>query len=130
MVLVFRVIIVTSLALFSNSLFADNASIKLTVKPDRCITLYQGQACYQTLSFNWATPETGEYCLFNQEVSEPLFCWQGNQKQAQKYEFESEQSITYAIFTRDKKQKMAEVKVKVANVYKSKRKNSRNWRLF
>jgi len=130
MILVLRVIIVGLIFSLPAILFADSLTTQLSVKPDRCIALYQGQVCYQTVTFHWQTPEYGEYCLFIQNQANPLLCWMGDQRNTYAQEFKSKQSVVYEIRTKGSKEILFETKVKVAWVYKSNRKSNSGWRLF
>ena len=35
----------------------EDSAAQLTAKPNKCIALRKGQACYQTLNFYWRTPQ-------------------------------------------------------------------------
>lgn len=102
----------------------------LTVKPNKCIVLHQGQMCYQRLRFSWAVADNNAYCLFNQTRNEVITCWHDKQLRQFKYRFKSSQSEVFQIRHRDQSKALAEVKVAVASVYRSKRSSSSGWRLF
>jgi len=116
--------------LVSSSASAEGELIALDVKPNRCIALHQGQICYQTLRFQWLTPAIGEYCLYQQAVSEPLLCWSGKKITTVAYEFESDRSLAYQIRRKGEENVLAQAQVKIAWVYKKGRKSASGWRLF
>lgn len=130
MILVLRAIITVLTISLSVYLSADGMPSQLSVKPDRCIALHQGQVCYQTITLKWQTPTYGEYCLFDQRQAKPLLCWVGDQKNMHVQEFTSSQSVSYHIRTKASNKKVSEVRIKVAWVYQSNRKSSSSWRLF
>jgi len=109
---------------------ADSNAPMLVVKPDRCIGLHQGQTCYANLAFRWQTPVTGEYCLFDDRMPEPLICWAGNERSAYNYEFAADKNVVYDIRTRLDQQSISQALVKISWVYKSNTKSSSRWRLF
>lgn len=101
-----------------------------SAQPDRCIALHQGQVCYQQVTFNWNTPSSGEYCLFQLELPEALTCWNGNQQTSQRIDFASSSSLVYQIRGRGQNEVVSQVTVEVAWVYRSSRKSFSRWRLF
>jgi len=109
---------------------AQSSSSQLSVKPDRCIALHQGQICYANLVFQWHTPETGEYCLFDDRVSDPLTCWTGDEKVKYKHEFAADKNVVYDIRARSDQQSLSQTLVKISWVYKSNKKSNSRWRLF
>ncbi len=109
---------------------ADNSSTSLTVKPERCIALQQGQTCYVRLSFKWITPTTGEYCLFDESRTKPLVCWSGNATDSYKLMFRSDKNVNYQIRSKLGEQTLAEALVKISWIYKSNTSSTSRWRLF
>lgn len=105
----------------------------LEVKPTRCISLHQGQTCYQNLVLSWSTPAAGEYCLYQRQESEdplPVVCWERNQRKTYKLEFVSDRNMIYELRRKGQDEILASVQVEVAWVYKSGPTNFNRWRLF
>ncbi|WP_374693669.1 DUF3019 domain-containing protein [Microbulbifer sp. TB1203] len=111
-------------------LLAEQNQVQLQVKPQRCVSLHQGQTCYQTLVFYWKTPTDGEYCLYYAHSQTPLTCWQGATQTQYEYEFESSESAEYEIRRNGQVEILGSTKVQVASVYKSPKKSTSRWRLF
>jgi len=109
---------------------AASQSTGLTVKPDRCIGLQQGQTCYTTLKFKWTTPVTGEFCLYDERGTDPLVCWVGDSETSFVQTFESNTNVTYEIRSKSSDEPLASVLVKVSWVYKSNLPSTSRWRLF
>jgi len=109
---------------------ADNSSSSLSVKPNRCIALQQGQTCYSTLDFRWKTPTTGEYCLFDERQTKPLVCWTGNTMDSFRQKFKSDKNVNYEIRLKLGDQTLANALVKISWVYKSNTSSTSRWRLF
>lgn len=122
--------VVSACVLSIAGVFADNSAPSLSVRPDRCIALHQGQTCYASLAFRWNTPATGEYCLFDDRKSEPLICWIGDRRVAFKHEFVADRNVVYDIRTRNGQQSLSQVLVKISWVYKSNTESNSRWRLF
>lgn len=116
--------------LLCGSVLADPAPIQLQVKPQRCISLHQGQVCYQKLTFSWRTPATGEFCLHDTQAGVVLTCWRGDEQTQHEYEFESRESADFAISYKGRDEALVKVKVQVASVYKSPERSNSRWRLF
>lgn len=109
---------------------ADSHFSILTVKPDRCIGLQQGQVCFETLTFTWTTPGTGEYCLFDERQANPLVCWVGDSEQVFTQKFESNINVNYEIRLKNNQNPLAQALVKVSWIYKSNTSSTSRWRLF
>ena len=101
-----------------------------TVKPDRCIALNQGQLCYQHLDLEWQTEDGEQYCLYQQNLAEPVVCWSGREKSSYQLEFVSDTNIIYQIRVEGQRDVLSQVEVEVAWVYRSTRKSFSRWRLF
>jgi len=109
---------------------ADNQSASLSVKPDRCIGLQQGQVCFATLKFKWTTPASGEFCLFDEHRADPLVCWIGDSETTFVEPFESNVNVNYEIRLKSSDEPVAQALVKVSWVYKSNTSSTSRWRLF
>ncbi len=101
-----------------------------SVKPKRCVALHQGQTCYQKLSFKFDTPYQDNICLFRSTMVDPLICWRGNDLTKYIYEFRGTQSENFYIANRLTNDILAMQEIRVAWVYKSKKKVPSGWRLF
>lgn len=119
-----------TLPLLCGRVLADPPPIQLQVKPQRCISLHEGQVCYQKLTFSWQTPGRGEFCLHDTQASVVLTCWRGDEKTQHEYEFESRESADFAISYKGREEALVKVKVQVASVYKSPERSNSRWRLF
>lgn len=113
--------------------FAETTA-ELTFQPDRCVALNEGQVCYQTLSVNWQSDTLGDYCLFEEGVSQALMCWQDAQAGRASLEFAAEANRTYQlrlqVMPDQTLQLMAEHEVIVTWVYSKTKKRKNSWRLF
>lgn len=119
-----------SLCFASANSNADNSSNTMTVKPNRCIALQQGHTCYATLSFQWAAPVSGEYCLYDEHKSDPIICWVGSALMDYKHEFASDKNVIYDVRLKINQQSLSQTLVKISWVYKSNTKSTSRWRLF
>jgi len=109
---------------------ADSFSSTLSVTPNRCIALQQGQSCFATLKFHWTTPPSGEFCLFDERRKDPLVCWIGNSITTHVQTFESDKNVGYDIRLKSNNESLADVLVKISWVYKSNNSSTSRWRLF
>jgi len=117
----------------STAAFAQLASEKplvFTAKPNKCIALHKGQTCYQKIKFSWGALGQGEYCLYQLSSKQALTCWTNNTRRQFAFEFASADSQEFEIRREDKGVNLAQVKVIIAWVYKTRRKSSSSWRLF
>ncbi|TVZ37934.1 Protein of unknown function (DUF3019) [Alteromonadaceae bacterium 2753L.S.0a.02] len=102
----------------------------LSVTPNRCIALRQGQYCYQKLKFKWQVEESHDYCLYVSDDPNPLVCWQGTKLASYEHDFKSLQDRTFSLRDETSGVQLDEVIIDVAWVYKSSKKVSTGWRLF
>jgi len=124
------IIVALLLVISANNARAEESAVTLSVTPDRCIALQQGQTCYATLNFRWETPNVGEFCLFSQAQSDPIVCWVGSSPLPYRHEFASDENVNYEIRLKKAKEVLARTLVKISWVYKSNTKSTSRWRLF
>jgi len=111
--------------------WSDNThGASLKVKPNRCIALHRGQACYQKLFFTWETPLDHKYCLYLRGDLQPLACWQADKLKHFRHEFKASEDQQFVLRDETLNQSVSDVNVDVAWVYKKGKKVSTGWRLF
>ena len=104
--------------------------VQLKAEPNRCITLHQGQVCYQQVTFSWQTPNDGQFCLHSELSQTALTCWQGATQTGYNYTFEASESTYFEIRPKGEDQVLGRIKVQVAAVYKTSTRSHSRWRLF
>lgn len=113
--------------------FAETTA-ELTLKPDRCVAMNEGQTCYQTLAVVWQSETAGDYCLFEDGIQNPIVCWQNAFAGKAKLEFAAEGNVTYQLLLKAMPEQeqvlMAEKEVIVTWVYSKTKKRKNSWRLF
>lgn len=80
---------------YSPSLFA--AAETLTLSPNQCVALTQGQTCYVDVTLTWSSPKVGNYCLYSSQQDRPLSCWQQQNQGRLKQEFADQKNITFSL---------------------------------
>lgn len=105
-------------------------AVLLQLKPNRCVALHQGQVCYQDVQLHWSTPQAGHYCLYQQNIAQPLHCWQSVNAGEYRYEFASNASVQLQLVDAQTKMVIAQAGVEVAWVYKANTRRQTHWRLF
>lgn len=103
---------------------------QLMVRPAKCVSLTQGNVCYQTVSFHWQAPAEVNMCLFRQEQELPLKCWEEAKQGNFKHEFASDRSQRYQLRLRNEEAVLVETVVEVKWVYKGRQNNRYGWRVF
>jgi len=126
---VLKLLVLCPLLSLTNS-YAENQNISLSVKPNRCIALHQGQTCYATLKFKWTTPNDNEYCLFSDLHESSIVCWIGSTLLRYEYDFKSDKNVMFDIRVKQNQQPLAQALVKISWIYKSNTKSTSRWRLF
>lgn len=118
-----------ALLLFSPITIANDVATKNFIKPSQCVTLHQGQKCFQKLTIKFAGQATKHFCLFVDKREEPLLCWQGALDRFH-YSFESAENQVFEVKEQEALTTIAKQEIRVAWVYKSKKKGPTGWRLF
>ena len=103
---------------------------KLTIAPEQCVALLQGQACYVTVELNWQTAVLGDYCLYSSLNSRALECWRDKKMGELKQEFVSKANIEFFLRAQSSKENIATIEIKMAWVHKKKGKPRKSWRMF
>ena len=110
----------------SNGIVLADSSLNLA--PAKCVTLNQGNTCYQELKVTWQADSKGHYCLLNSVKEAPVNCWFNVNKGSYNFEFSGVQSVDYQLVKMPIKAPVAQQHFSVKWVYKA-RPNNR-WRLF
>jgi hypothetical protein len=126
---VFGVILFTTLS-FQVHAKPLNVEPKLTIMPEQCVALLQGQACYVTVELSWQTPVSGDYCLYSSLDTLPLKCWRDKKIGMLKQEFVSTNNIKFFLRVFNSKKNIANIEIKMAWVHKKKGRPRTSWRMF
>jgi len=133
-----RIIFVMSLSFTTTNLFAETKyedasnekATYLTVSPERCVALRQGQICYQNIVLKWQTNNKGDYCLSVEGSNKPLRCWSNFYQGRFEMDFQSKQSRRFVLSAKNNSAEIAGAEVIVAWVYSNKKRRRTSWRLF
>lgn len=99
----------------------------LTIQPQKCVAMREGQTCFINLEINWTLEATGNYCLYASNQNEPLRCWYDARSGIFKTEFSNNKNTVF--YLKNEQNELAQVELKMAWVYKRKR-SSVSWRVF
>lgn len=119
---------IVTLTLAATILHAESES-QLVVKPNRCVTLHQGQTCYQKLTFSFSSESPQMHCLYRKSIASPITCWRGILSRYS-YRFEGIDTEQFQVRDQESQSIISTQEVRVAWVYKSKKKGPSGWRLF
>ena len=122
--------IIFSLLSFQVTADALDIEPKLTIVPEQCVALLQGQACYVTIELNWQAPVRGDYCLYSSLSARPIQCWQAKKVGELKQEFVSKNNIKFFLRPKNSTENIANIEIKMAWVNKKKGKPRTSWRMF
>ncbi len=100
----------------------------LLLRPARCVALHQGQVCYQHLQVSWRSDIQGNYCLYQDQQIEPLYCWQEQTQGTYEFDFASDAATQLQLKMGG--QVVADATMEVAWVYKANTRRKTHWRLF
>jgi hypothetical protein len=101
----------------------------LLSQPAKCVSLKQGNICYQDIHMVWQAPQAGDFCLYNQAESEAMKCWEGVDRGEYNFEFSFAESQHYALRAKQQQTDLASSSIEVKWVYRARR-NHFSWRVF
>ena len=104
--------------------------VELSIKPDRCVALREGQDCYQGLVIRWSGKAVGHYCLLEGVDKKMLKCWEESKTGVLKYDFQASKSTSFSLVVMPEGNLIASTTMQVSWVYKARKRQRMNWRLF
>lgn len=110
-------------------------SVKLSVVPNRCISLLKGKTCYQAVQFRWKLQDAASVinpiCLWREGQSVALNCWEGQSEGFFRYSLEAAETTSFHLVTGKRKQPIiGSTSVTVNWVYNNRSSRRGRWRLF
>lgn len=104
--------------------------VSLTVSPEQCVAMQQGQNCYVAIELTWRAEVVGDYCLYSSSQQQPLQCWNNRDNGKLKKDFTTKTNLLFYLKKHNEEQVMATSKVKMSWVHKKKGKPRKSWRMF
>lgn len=104
--------------------------VRLTVLPDQCVVLEQGQKCHTNAQVRWISGEPRSVCLHSSLTQEPLKCWKDTIEGAYQEKVVARSSVFYFLKPSGGGEVLVEAELNVAWVYRESRRPTRQWRLF
>lgn len=101
----------------------------LNAVPDTCVTLQQGNECFQPITVSWQAPMSGDYCVHLSGEPKPLQCWQSATSGHYLFEFRSSRSRSMQLRRANQADDLDTAAVDVKWVYRQRRAGIR-WRVF
>lgn len=105
------------------------ASPLLEVSPSKCVTLKQGNNCYQDIEVQWQTEQPGNYCLTLSTQEKPLQCWTNKNQGDFEFEFVGSNTAMLSLLEQDSGKLVEQSNIEVKWVYRNRSRNL-SWRLF
>jgi len=103
------------------------ADTQMTINPQRCVTLREGQPCYIRMKLSWNTSEPLTVCAYS-DAEKPLACWNKSRGAVLTIEQQLLETTRFTLRS-EAGDELASADVVFAWVYKSRR-SRRRWRLF
>jgi len=97
--------------------------------PQKCVTLKQGNDCYQDIEVDWQTEKPGNYCLILSSQELPLKCWSNIDRAMFEFEFVGNQNATLSLVESDSGKLLGQAEIEVKWVYRNRSRNL-SWRVF
>lgn len=109
---------------------AGERAAELRASPGQCVTMKQGQHCYQDIRLSWRAAEAGDFCLYLEGGDAPLHCWRQAGAGEFEHEFARRESRRYLLRRGDSGEVVAEALVAVKWVYQRRSNHGFGWRVF
>lgn len=109
---------------------ANEKSWVLDIQPKKCVTLRQGQICYQDVDISWYASINDNYCLYIEKEDKPVRCWQKSTKGHLSIEFQGEYTQKFLLRKEGDQKNLASTILEVKWVYKNQRNLRTGWRMF
>ena len=105
------------------------ADLHFDVSPRKCVTLKQGNQCYQDIDVNWQAREKGDYCLIVSTQDTPLKCWIDQDAADFEFEFVGKQTALLSLVESKSGKLLQQTDIEVKWVYRNRSRNL-SWRVF
>jgi hypothetical protein len=103
---------------------------ELSVQPNTCVSLHQGQDCFANLTLSWHTANRHDYCLYSSAQTTPIKCWNASDQGAITQQISTAQTLHFYLKEDKSDIVVAESLLKISWVYKKQQKSRLTWRLF
>ncbi|MBL4629744.1 MAG: DUF3019 domain-containing protein [Paraglaciecola sp.] len=103
---------------------------KLEIKPKKCVSLRQKQACYLKVTVSWKVKDADKYCLHSTQQVKPIKCWPSTGQGTYSYDVTMEQDVTYTLSNKSTGKVIVSNKLPLAWVYKKEKFSHSSWRIF
>jgi len=131
-------LLLASLELTTTNLMAETSSrvgsserkTYLSISPERCVALREGQVCYQNVVLKWQTKHKGNFCLYLEGATISQRCWSQSDQGQYEMDFQSDKSRRFVLRAKDTSTELAGADMIVAWVYGNKKRRRASWRLF
>ncbi len=101
----------------------------LQLSPSKCVALRQGQTCYANVTLKWRSQKPQDLCIFQLEDATALQCWQNTNEGVFSGEISTKKAVEFQLREENTERVLASTVLKVAWVYKKKRR-AVSWRIF
>ena len=135
-----QIFVIIILCLLSMKVFSQDSSSlpKLTLTPNQCISLHQGQQCFVTVDISWQVARAGKYCLFSSLQKNKLTCWLMEKNANFKQELVINKDVTFTLKSMgdgvdndiENGEVIASAVLELAWVHKKSRRSHSAWRVF
>jgi hypothetical protein len=107
---------------------ADQAPVRLAVKPLLCVIDKGAGSCMMTFDIRWKSVLAGEYCINDSAKASPVHCWASALTGAHTLTREVSEEFVYWLGAPDGADHLAEVKITVLRVGSTDRRRERRTR--
>ena len=109
---------------------ANDVNATMSVSPAQCVAMSQGQSCYVSVELTWQVAVPGNYCVYANDESNALRCWENSSGGELKKSFDSKVNLRFALRRQSDNEAIVASVVKMAWVHKKKGQPRTSWRLF
>ena len=119
------------LILSTSTRLAAKSGYGLTVSPEKCFLLEKNSECEISVRFDWRVESKGGYCLFRQDQTRPIKCWQDKNSGYLDYLLLTNSDTKFELRTSLDRQLMYQTELKLFKQIKHFKKRRRNpWSFY
>lgn len=109
---------------------ATEIQASMSVSPEQCVAMRQGQSCYVSVQLSWKVDVPGNYCLYTTGIPKALNCWENSTTGELNKAFDSKVNLEFSLRRQNEALSLANAVVKMAWVHKKKGQPRKSWRIF
>ena len=108
----------------------EKMTVSMTVTPDQCVAMTEGQTCYVDIEIKWQSSNVGDFCLFRSGKEGAIRCWSQKSQGEFQQEMASKTNVVFSLHRQQDLLLLTKTEVVMAWIHQKRGKPTNWWRLF